>query len=182
MYSSREDLAGFDRMPSAAKCRAILNKVRALVDWDREILQTLGAPPLWSSGVRYKFQGALDDWQDIVRCLQTRHASCNSLTAWRCAELQLDGELGATPYIQSQTVQKPDGSVLDLFHVIVQRQDFAGTPYEFEDPSRTLGMPASDPSMVGARVISAVSGAVVGDAGVILTGALDTVGAPCWGD
>lgn len=184
MYSSRSDLAAFDRMSSAAKSRCILNLVRALCEWDREIIAELTVPELYHSGVAYAFQGPLDDWKDIAQCLHTGKASCNSLTAWRCAELQMDGEPDAFPYIQSQTIQKPDGSILDLFHVLVQRQSFAGTDQEFEDPSRTLGMPRSDPSMVGARVLSSASGAIVGDAGVIWSpgGGLDSVGSACWGD
>ena len=173
MYLSRSELAAFDLLSSAAKCRCILTLVRAFVEIDREIISEYEVPVLYESGVRYEFQKAVDDWKDIARCLATMRGSCNSLTAWRVAELQLDGEIGAAPYIQSQTIAKPDGSILDLFHVIVQREDGS-----FEDPSRTLGMPPSDPSMVGARVISSASGAIVGDAGAIFTGQLDSVGSP----
>lgn len=176
MYLSRSRLASFDVLSSGAKCRSILNLVRALVEVDKEIISEYHVPVLYESHVRYKFQDAVDDWQDIVDCLRTGLASCNSLCAWRCAELQLDGEQ-ATPYIQSQTVQKPNGQVIDLFHVLVERPNGV-----IEDPSRTLGMPPSDPAMVGARVLAAVSGTIVGDAGVIVTGVPDHVGAPAWGD
>jgi len=187
MYISRQELAAFDVLSSAAKCRSILTLVRALVEVDKEILAELGpawlggaVPELYLACVRYKFQDAVDDWQDIVRCLRTGAASCNSLSAWRCAELQTDGEM-ATPYIQSQTVRKRDGQVLDIFHVIVHRGDYA--PVEWEDPSRTLGMPATDPSMAGARVIPSAGSVLVGDAGAILVpGVPDGVGAPSWGD
>jgi hypothetical protein len=187
MYISRQELAAFDVLSSAAKCRSILTLVRALVEVDKEILGELGPaylggniPDLYESHVRYKFQDAVDDWQDIVRCLRTGAASCNSLSAWRCAELQLAGE-NATPYIQSQTVRKPNGEVLDIFHVIVQRGE--GVGQEWEDPSRTLGMPASDPSMSGARVIPSAGSVLVGDAGAIFVpGVPDGVGAPSWGD
>jgi hypothetical protein len=183
MYLSRSELAAFDLLSDAAKCQVILTWVRALVVTNRFILREFHAPNLFDSGVRYKFQGATDDWQDIARCLATREASCNSLSAWRCAELQEAGE-DATPYIQSQTVMKPDGSRLDVFHVIVHRGE--GAPIEWEDPSRTLGMPASDPNMAGAQPVSTGRGltsAMVGDAGAFPgMGVGEDVDSPSWGD
>ena len=183
MYASRSELAAFDLLSNAAKCRAILTLVRAFVEIDREIIAERQVPNLYESGVRYEFQKAVDDWKDLVQCLRTGRGSCNSLTAWRCAELQMDGELDAVPYVQSQTIAKPNGEVVDLFHILCERQSFPeGHPHRFECPSRTLGMPASDPSMAGARVIASAGGAVVGDAGVVFTGGLDQVGSVCWGD
>lgn len=180
MYLSRSELAAFDFLSDAAKCRIILTWVRALVETNKIILAEFHAPTLYDSGVRYAFQGAVDDWQDIARCLATRAASCNSLTAWRCAGLQMAGEQ-ATPYIQNQTVVKPNGEKLDVFHVIVQRE--LADPHHWEDPSRTLGMPSSDPSMAGARVISSAGGVMVGDAGAFVgMGFPEDVDAPSWGD
>jgi hypothetical protein len=135
VYIARDELAAFDYLSDAAKCRIILAKVRALVVNDLEILREVpGIPPLYESGVVYRFQPATDDWQDILRALETGAASCNSLAAWRCAELRADGE-NATPYIRSASTLNPDGTRADLFHVIVRR------PTTWEDPSVTLGMP-----------------------------------------
>lgn len=183
MYLSRSELAAFDHLSDPAKCRVILTWVRAMVRTNLEILSEFHVPTLYDSGVRYAFQGAVDDWQDIARCLATRAASCNSLSAWRCAELQMEGE-HATPYIQNQAVLKPDGSRLDVFHVIVRREFPPGHPLEWEDPSRTLGMPMSDPAMAGARLISTgPSAGMVGDAGAFVgLGIPDDVDAPSWGD
>jgi hypothetical protein len=139
VYVARDELAAFDVLSQPAKCRIILAKVRSLIVNDLEILRELrDVPCLYESGVRYRYQPAIDDWQDILRALQTGGASCNSLTAWRCAELQLCGE-AAQPIIRSRSVRKPDGSLYDIFHVILLRPQ--PSPYDWEDPSVTLGMP-----------------------------------------
>jgi len=138
MYLSRSELAGFDVLPDEDKCRAILETVRLFIFYDKLEIARLGLPPLYTAGIRYRFQAEIDDWQDAYRMQQTKAASCNSLAAYRCAELQLAGEK-ATPYVCTQTVTNPDGSRLDVFHVIVRRPYPA--PYDWEDPSLTLGMP-----------------------------------------
>jgi len=140
MYVARDELAAFDVLSQEAKSRIILAKVRSLIVNDREILRELGSkiPPLYESGVVYRFQPATDDWQDILRALQTGGASCNSLTAWRCAELQLCGE-NAQPFIRSRSTRRPNGALFDIFHVILKRP--YPPPYDWEDPSVTLGMP-----------------------------------------
>jgi len=134
------ELAGFDVLPDADKCRLILETVRLFIFYNRIEIARLKLPPLYQSGIVYRFQGDVDDWQDACRMQITKAASCNSLAAYRCAELNLDGE-DATPYVCTQTVTNPDGSKLDVFHVIVKRP--RPPPYDWEDPSITLGMPAS---------------------------------------
>jgi len=185
MYSSVHDLSGFEHLSPAAKCKAILTEVRAYVEIDKLLLSELRLPLLYESGVRYEFQGDVDRWKDAYGCLMTGKGSCNSLAAWRTAELQLYGE-DASPYVQHQRVQRPDGSVMDLFHVIVRRGSALPDdhPQAWDDPSRGLGMPANDPSMQGARVVSAAGPIVtVGDAGAFVgAGFGEDVGAPCWGD
>ena len=139
MYIARDELAAFDHLSNIAKCRIILAKVRALVVNDMEILREMpGIPPLYTSGVVYRYQPAVDDWQDILRALMTRGASCNSLAAWRCAELQHEGE-NAVPYIRSRSTVGANGQNFDIFHVIVRRP--LPSPYDWEDPSVQLGMP-----------------------------------------
>lgn len=144
MYASRSELAAFDHLSDAAKCRIILELVRVYTLIDRLIIRELGIPPLYECGVAYEFQPASGDaWKDIIGCLVSGRGSCNSLAAWRCAELQEDGE-DARPYIQTQTLVRPDGSTMDVFHVLVHRPP--GAPVEWEDPSRTLGMPPAMPN------------------------------------
>jgi hypothetical protein len=140
VYLSTTELAGFDVLGDAEKCRCILETVRLFIFYNRIEIAQLKLPPLYESGIVYRFQGAVDDWQDAWRMLHTKAASCNSLAAYRCAELQLDGE-DARPYVCTQTVRNRDGSQLDVFHVIVKRP--RPPPYDWEDPSITLGMPAA---------------------------------------
>jgi hypothetical protein len=149
VYRAWTELAGFGLLSDASKCRVILQSVRHLIFVDRLLLAELQLPLLYDAPVQYEFQSSVDDWKDIVTCLQTGAGSCNSLAAWRCAELNHYGE-PATPRIQTQSVVRPDGSMLDVFHVIVRR----GDGVTFEDPSRTLGMP----SVMPPEAIAAPSG------------------------
>jgi len=138
VYLARTELAGFDTLPDEDKCRAILETVRLFIFVNKLEIARFKLPPLYASGIVYRFQGESDDWQDACRMLQTMAASCNSLAAYRVAELQLDGE-AARPWIRTQTTRRPDGSILDVFHVIVKRP--LPPPHDWEDPSITLGMP-----------------------------------------
>jgi hypothetical protein len=139
LYLSTSEIAGFDVLPAGDKCQIILALVRAYVAIDIVELARLRPPPVYECAVRYGFQPSVDKWLDVQRALETGEASCNSLAAWRVAELLLDGEQ-ATPYIRTQTQHKPEGGLLDVFHVIVRRP--LPAPYDWEDPSLTLGMPA----------------------------------------
>jgi hypothetical protein len=140
MYASRWEMAGFDMLPEGAKCRIVLEMVRALVLIDMGELAMLTPPPLYESGIVYAFQAAEDDWQDVARLMNTGAGSCNSLAAWRCAELQLQG-FDARPFVRTQMGQpQKDGTTMDVFHVIVRIYDDEGN-YETEDPSAQLGMP-----------------------------------------
>jgi hypothetical protein len=139
MYIARHELGGFDWLPAGEKCRIILETVRLFVFVDRLELAKLDLPSIYEVGLRYAFQPAVDEWLDVARMLQTGQASCNSLAAWRVAELQNAG-VDARPFVRTQTVQREDGSVLDVFHVMVWRPSDP-PPFQWEDPSVALGMP-----------------------------------------
>jgi hypothetical protein len=144
MYVSKWEMAGFNSLPESAKCRIVLEMVRALVLIDMAEMQSLQPTPapLYETGIRYAFQQAEDDWQDVARMLETGGASCNSLAAWRCAELRLQG-YDARPYVRTQMGQmQMDGTAMDVFHVIVKVYDADGNS-QTEDPSVLLGMPES---------------------------------------
>jgi hypothetical protein len=133
-------MQGFDILPEGAKCRIVLEMVRALVLIDEAEMRAVQPKPLYQTGIRYAFQQAEDDWQDVVRMLSTKGASCNSLAAWRCAELRLQG-YDARPFVRTQMGQRQmDGTKLDVFHVIVKIVAEDGS-YTWEDPSLLLGMP-----------------------------------------
>jgi hypothetical protein len=146
MYQSVWQMQGFDSLAPTVKCRIVLEMVRALTLIDMAELPHLNPGPLYQTGIRYAFQSAEDDWQDAARMLATGGASCNSLAAWRCAELRLAG-YDARPYVKTQMGQpQEDGSMLDVFHVIVRVTDEHGQQWT-EDPSVLLGMP--DPNSNG---------------------------------
>ena len=158
MYTSTWMMGGFDALDDTAKSRIVFEMVSALIIIDmceiRRIPQLSPktnpqAPTLYDlfdmGRVKYAFQKPQDDWKDVVTVLQTGCGSCNSLAAFRCAELQLRG-VDARPYVDAQ-MDNPqmDGTLLDVFHVSVQIFDEEGNPTnEFEDPSIELGMPDPD--------------------------------------
>ncbi len=143
MYQSVWKMQGFDYLPESAKCKIVLEMVRALVLIDVGEMKMLNPPPLYESGIRYAFQGAEDDWQDVASMMNTKGASCNSLAAFRCAELRLQG-YDARPFVKTQMGQtQSDGSTIDVFHVIVRVVNADGNGNDvWEDPSIRLGMPA----------------------------------------
>jgi hypothetical protein len=139
MYVPRFELAGFDVLSDAQKCACVLALVKGLVEVNRIAWRAASVPPppLYESGVRYQCQGEQDDWKDLVRCLDTGTGSCNSLVAWRVAEL-LENGMEAGPYIHTEVLMTPDGP-FDQFHVVC----WVGERDQLEDPSAVLGMPSS---------------------------------------
>jgi hypothetical protein len=141
VYVPRFELAGFDVLSDGDKCGCVLRMVQALVEIDRIEWRAAATPPppLYESGVVYACQGEQDDWKDLVRCLDTGNASCNSLVAWRVAEL-LENGVDAGPFIKTEVLMTPQGP-FDQFHVVC----WVGDRQSFEDPSALLGMPSSCP-------------------------------------
>jgi|SRR5208282_759146 len=146
MYECRFELAGFDALDNSSKSLIILELVGALVVIGmRELRRLPNLPDLYElherGKVKYSYQSEQDDWKDVMRVLQTGLGSCNSLAAFRSAELQNQG-VDARPYIRSQPGNEDgDGGILDVFHVIVRIFDEHGQPTgEWEDPAASLGM------------------------------------------
>ena len=142
-YRPLFEIASFESLPAASRCRLVLGLVRALVAIDLEYLARNSAPPLYKSGVRYRYQGTvqgmvtgIDHWWDVPTCLQYGEGSCEDLACWRAAELQLRGERGARPFV----TQRPNhGTGQEIFHIIVIRGE-GPRQGQREDPSRLLGM------------------------------------------
>jgi hypothetical protein len=140
-YVNTWELAGFDLLRPEDKCPLILAMVRCLVDMALIELPLLGLPPLYQSGVRYAFQPrACDKWKDAAEVWESGEGSCNSLVAYRVAELLLQG-VEAGPYVQEQVYE--DGA--HDFHVILWRDSPVLPGRRWECPSRRLGMPAVAP-------------------------------------
>lgn len=118
-----------------------------------------GLPKLYSSGVRYKVEGAPELWWDYEEQLARGHDDCEGLAATRAGELMLEG-YDADVY--TRLIQKPAASMGGrpggrLFHAITRvngkwdsgvygQGEFVplrapdGTPI-YDDPSVRLGMP-----------------------------------------
>lgn len=145
MYNPAFQLRGFDSLPVAARCPLVLSLLKALVEIDLAELAHIHAPPLYKSGVIYRFQchpdvangGGMcppDAWQDVIRTLEIGAGSCNDLAAWRVAELIHSGaDPLAGPYVRAK--EAPGFGT--IYHVVVKRN---GGQF-FEDPARILGMP-----------------------------------------
>lgn len=134
MYSPRFELAGFSRLPHAAKLRVLEALVTALaIACEEEMRANPGRfPRLLSGSIVYKREPPdSDNWQDGARTLELRSGDCEDLVAWRIAELHVSGEDPAAAPHLSDILE--DG--ITIFHVRVRRGDG-----RIEDPSRVLGM------------------------------------------
>jgi len=97
-----------------------------LVGINRVLLHFRPYPPLYDSRVVYRPEAiGSEAWQHVDEILRVGYGDCEDLAAWRVAELQEAGELGAAVDIV-QTGRR-------RFHARVLRAD--GT---VEDPSRDL--------------------------------------------
>lgn len=84
-----------------------------------------GFPPLYRSGVVYRREPpGEEDWQSATQLLRNGFGDCEDLSAYRAAELRLDGEPATVAIRRTKR-----GS----FHAIVRRADG-----KLEDPSRIL--------------------------------------------
>lgn len=132
MYAPKFELRSFDVLPAAAKERALLAMLEALIAANESFLTGHPTTPaLYASGVVYVEEPpGRDHWQDIPRTLELREGDCEDLACWRVAELRVRGLEYARPYVRHQIL----GSRV-LYHVAVLRTDGA-----IEDPSKKLGM------------------------------------------
>ena len=106
------------------------NWVRAhmviVVGVNRIILKRKLVPPLYKSGVRFREEPpGVETFVDALTCFKARFGDCAHLAAWRCAELQEQGEKAAIRVKWTQPV----------YHVQVRRGNGS-----IEDPSALLGM------------------------------------------
>ncbi len=87
------------------------------------------APPsLYASGLRYQPEPpARRDWFDIRRAIKEGHGGCETIAAWRAAELQRQG-IAARPVFEWRTAGD-----FSTYHVFVRWPDG-----QIEDPSRRL--------------------------------------------
>jgi len=100
--------------------------VLGLVALNRAVLRSQNLPPLYQSGVTYRPEGlGRERWLRADEVFAEDHGDCEDLAAWRVAELQVAGELGASVDIERTGTRK--------YHAVVRRAD--GTR---EDPSRIL--------------------------------------------
>lgn len=124
----------------ATLARGFLRAVVAVNRIEMQMARAKGRPfpLLYESGVRYereKSRGYEDfaDAQTVLRRASKGMGSdCEDLCAYRIAELQEQGELGADFRIYWRKPRR-DGSM--MMHVEVRRQDGS-----IEDPSRFLGL------------------------------------------
>lgn len=139
-YSPAFTLSSFDQLGANARCKLVLELVRALVEVDTHYLaNTPGVPLLYESGVIYRPQGyrggvytGIDEWWDIPECLAMGEGSCEDLASWRVAELRVRGGVkGARPFVHSREVRPGDW----LYHIVVRLPNGVE-----EDPSALLGM------------------------------------------
>lgn len=84
-----------------------------------------GFPPLYESGVLYRREKKDHEfWENCIVLLRLGEGDCEDLSAYRAAELRMEGEPATVQIIPTRR---------HSYHAIVQRGD--GT---LEDPSRIL--------------------------------------------
>jgi uncharacterized membrane protein len=122
-------LDGFLRVPPSFRIETVQHLVMALQSANTGYLTINRAPPLYSSGVRYRADnGRIErQWWDIEAVLARGYGDCKALAAWRAAELTVQG-------YQAHAIVIPDDPKFQKFHVIVR---YNGAT---EDPSERLGM------------------------------------------
>ena len=106
------------------------NWVRAqlviMVAVNRVLIRKRMVKPLYQSGVRFREEPkGVETFVDALTCQRTGFGDCAHLAAWRCAELQENGEKAELRIKWKHPV----------YHVQVRRQN-----RQIEDPSALLGM------------------------------------------
>lgn len=110
----------------AARPEHLRAALLGLVALNRVILAERPLPPLYESGVGYRAEVlGSEEWQSADQVYSRKEGDCEDLAAWRAAELQLGGELGATVDVVKTGARK--------YHAVVVRGDGS-----YEDPTRIL--------------------------------------------
>lgn len=112
------------RRPSAKLVQALLTGL-ALASLEQ--MRERRLPSLYASGVRYARERGREQWQTAEETLRLLSGDCEDLTAYRCAELWIAGEVAARPLCYAP---RPG-----LIHCVVRRGSGV-----IEDPSKLLGM------------------------------------------
>ncbi len=134
--------ADSNRLENAITLRALLD---ALIATDLAYLRFHKAPKLYNSGVRY---GRTDEWLRIPNVMRNGFADCKSLSAWKCAELTLQG-YQARPVFRFQPRAR---SGIPDFHILIQTDSpEAKTDKGWMCPSRRLGMSNPEASYFNIR-------------------------------
>lgn len=98
------------------------------------LVRSRKVPRLYASGVHWQREGNVpgvpEEWRNALAVLRAGEGDCEDLTAWRLAELWLDGEREAKPFLR---LRRQFGR--RRWHFLVQHASG-----QFEDPSRRLGM------------------------------------------
>lgn len=108
----------------------IRDTTQRLIMLNEEILKGGRFPPLFSSAIRYVYNGG--ELADASVVYRRGHGDCGSIPAIRIAELHISGE-DTKAYPQYRWKRVPDGRL--LFHESVRRGDG-----RLEDPCLALGM------------------------------------------
>ena len=118
---------GSSALENAKDLKALM---QCLVAIDEAYLQHHTAPKLYASRVIY---GHTNEWEPIPAVLARGYGDCKSLAAWLVAERRKEGKRAD---IEFRWRERPNG-VRD-YHILVV------TPQGNEDPSKVLGMGASE--------------------------------------
>ena len=126
--------------------RAARDAIEATIRVNLEHMRELGAPSLYSSGVRYRLEPpGVEDFTDLQTLLERGWGDCSQLAAWRVAELRHRGESGAGIRL---TWRRNRLTGQRMFHVLVRRADG-----RIEDPSVRLGMHSGEAVTIDKRPV-----------------------------
>jgi hypothetical protein len=133
------ELGDWEALPLDVQRAILWDVVAGIIRDNFERMAREPVPPLYESGVRFipEAQPFVENcWHNCSRVLELGGSHCVGLTAWRVAELRMQGE-DAKPAILDFEEEVPGtGETLLEYHFVVLRED--GT---LECPSTELGMP-----------------------------------------
>lgn len=119
----------------------------ALVIWNQRLIRWhrdhgTPIPGLYVSGCKYIPEPENQEfWEDIIETIKLGGTDCESLAAWRVAELR-DAGIAARPAWRHRRVQSTETQKeYSMYHIVVAvPSKTAKGGYEIEDPSAKLGM------------------------------------------
>ena len=123
--------------------RAIMISVEYLIALNLDYLKRHATPSLYNAEVCYS---RTVEWEPIPAIQLREHGDCKSLAAWRVAEYRLRG-IPAKPVFR----YRPRKDGFFDYHILIQLNNG-----QWEDPSKVLGMTATENGPVYRRPLSAV--------------------------